>query len=260
MNEGVATPTRRRKARPWMDYALRLVACIVMAAVGYLLLSQSTFILRMRNDVPAFVPGLDGPHSIGLVLAVALSLMPLLAGRRFLGGLMVSAFILSGIGAYWWTLIPWDELITESDFPVTTPPVFGDYVLIALPAVVIAMYVVASRASRLLADAKNRGIDRHEAMKAAAMSYLAGVGSLVAALVGATALWVAMSSGALTTGIRGLPTGMPALLAAAALVVLAWAIGGRKLSWRTLRARQVKVPGAAQLARGKQRAADADFP
>lgn len=209
------------RPRPWGDYALRVLACALLFGSGFSLLSASTFALRMRDDVPAFLPGLTGVQSLAVVVSLALSLLPLLAGRRFLGALLVSGFLLSGIGAYWWTEIPWDELVTESDFVVHKQPDMWRYVQVASPAIVAVFYVAASRASRLRADYLARGVERDEVTTAACASFLAGMGSLVASGALAGALWWMLASGILTRPDAPVPRGAPAVLLAACLAAVA---------------------------------------
>lgn len=231
---------RRRLARPWLDYALRVLCCALLFVSGYLLLSGSTFALRMRNDVPGFVPGLNGPQSIALVLATVLAFLPILAPRRFLRAFMASSVLLAGIGGYWWTTIPWDELITDSGFPATTSPGLLDYALVASPAVLAAFYAVVSRPSRLRADLVNRGAEPAEALKAASASFLAGSALLVACGALAFGLWALMASGAIFEAVAPLPTGVPAIVIAAALVTVAYAL----LSGRVPLASLVRRPSS----------------
>lgn len=212
----VMRPSRQRLARPWVDYGLRLLACGLMFVTGYGLLVTSTFALRMRDDA--------NPGAIALALALVLSLAPLLFGRRFLGALLASSFLLSGIGAYWWTRLPWDELFTKSGFPAREAPTIADYALVAAPAAICAFYVAVSRASRVHADLKSRGVDREEIAPAAAHSFLAGAAALVASALLAGALWLALANGWLL--VRHPLVGVPAIATAGALVALAWVISG----------------------------------
>lgn len=226
-----ATPARsaRRVRRPWGDYALRVLACALLFAGGFSLLAGSPFALRMRDDIPSFVPGLSGVHSLALLLAFLLGFLPLLFGKRYLGAFLVSSFLVAGIGGYWWSLITWDELVTESDFHATTAPDWWRYFQVSTPLIAAVLYVVASRASRMRAEYRNRGADPEEVSHAAAGSFLAGMGSLVVTLALAAGLWQLLASGALTGRPAWVPTGAPAvLLAAAAIGLAAWLLSSRR--------------------------------
>lgn len=220
-------PTRH--ARPWGDYLLRGLASLLLFGSGFSLLATSTFALRMRDDVPALVPGLSGVEGLALLVAGVLAIIPLLFGRRFLGAFLASAFVLSGIGAYWWTLIPWDELVTESDFVTQTSPDWWRYFQVATPLVAAVLYVVASRASRMRAEYRNRGADANEVSQAAASSFLAGMGVLVVTLSFTGVLWQLLATGALLAPPDWVPRGVPALVLAAALVALAWALMSKRV-------------------------------
>lgn len=202
---------------------LRVLACGLLFVSGYVLTAQSTFALRLRDDVPGFVPGMDGAQSIAFAITTLLSVLPLLAGRRFLGVFLVSSFILTGIGAYWWTTVPWDELVKESDFASSRPPRILDYLMVYAPVFTAAFYAAISRASVLRADHLARGVDPHEAKRAAAASFLAGSVALVLSTAMAAALMWLLATGRL----RGIPsfTGAPAIVAAGLLVVLAYVLG-----------------------------------
>lgn len=216
------------KARPWSAYALRILCCALMFVSGYALLTESTFAVRMRNDLPV--------GGIVIALAGALAFFPLLTGRHYLGALLVSAFILSGMGAYWWTTIPWDELIKDSGFPTTLKPTILDYALVASPAIIAAFYGVVSRPSVLRADLKERGADAHEARRAAVTSFLSGATLLVVCGALAGALWWLMASGLIFNAFAPMPTGVPALVIVSALVVVAYALlGGRLPRFRMVR-------------------------
>lgn len=230
----------QRRARPWGDYLLRALACLLLFATGFGLLSTSTFALRMRDDIPPFVPGLDGPQGLALVMALALSLIPLIAGRRFLRTYLLSSFLMSGIGAYWWSSIPWDELITDSDFPASHPPGVMDFALVASPVFLAAFYVALSRVSVVRVDYKNRGVDADEAKRAAAASFLAGAAALVVTTAMSLVLWLALANGWFL--IDHPLKGVPAVVTAGGLVAAAWIVSGRR--WRVkgeaaLRARGV---------------------
>lgn len=209
------------KSRPWTAYVLRVLSCALLFVSGYALLAGSTFALRMRNDAPV--------QTIVVALAGVLSLLPLLFGRRFLGAFLASAFLLSGIGAYWWTTIPWDEFIKDSGFPATTAPRLTDYLLVATPAIIGGFYAVASRASILHADLKNRGADPNEARRAAGASFLAGSALLVLCGALAAGLWALMASGIVFRAVAPMPTGIPALILVGALVTVAYALIARRL-------------------------------
>lgn len=228
-------PTPR--ARPWGDYLLRGFCCLLLAVAGFSLVSTSTFAMRMREDIPGFVPGLDGAQSIALILAFLLAFVPLLARRRFLAAYLACSFVIAGLGAYWWTTIPWDELITESDFPSTGKPIIWDYLLVSLPALVACFYVVASRASQLKTDYRNRGAEPEESARAAAASYLAGVVAFLATVAMAFAMWALLNSGLLSKAYGMLPRGVPAIVLAAALLAVGYALltggkGGRRFRLR----------------------------
>ena len=209
------------KSRPWSAYVLRILCSVLMFLSAYALLGSSTFALRMRGDFPVL--------TIVLGLSAFLAFFPLLFGKRYLGALIASAFLVSGIGAYWWTTIPWDEFIKDSGFPTSSPARFVDYALVASPAVVCAFYAVVSRPSVLRADLKNRGADADEIRSAAAMSFLAGAALLVLCGALAAALWALMASGVAFRAIAPLPTGLPAIVLVAALCTVAYAIVARRL-------------------------------
>lgn len=218
-------------SRPWTAYALRILSCALLFASGYVLLSGSTFGVRMREDLPS--------GAIALALSAVLSLLPLLFGRRFLGAFLVSAFLMSGIGAYWWTTIPWDEFIKDSGFPSGTPPGFADFLLVASPTLIAGFYATTSRASTLMADLKNRGADADEARRAAGQSFLSGAALLVLCAGLAAALWGLMASRVIFDLAAPVPTGVPAIVIVAALVTVAYALIANRLppldprAWRS---------------------------
>lgn len=216
------------KSRPWSAYALRILCSSLLFISGYLLLVNSTFALRLRNDVPV--------HGIVIGVAAVLSFFPLLLGRRYLGGLLVSAFLLAGIGGYWWTTIPWDEFVKDSGFPATERPDLLDYALVASPAIIAAFYAAVSRPSLLRADLKNRGADLDEIRRAASVSFLSGAALLVFCGALAFALWALMSTGLVFRAVAPV-TGVPALILVAALVTVAWALLTRRVPRFRLRAR-----------------------
>ena len=204
-----------------MAYGLRILCCVLMFGCAYALIGGSTFALRMRNDAPI----------TGLVLGVSavLSFLPLLFGRRYLGALVVSGFLIAGIGAYWWTTIPWDELIKDSKFPVESRPRLLDYALVASPAVVIALYAAISRPSTLRADLRARGADPDEIGRAACASFLSGATLLVVCGGLAVAFWALMASGLPFRAFAPMPVGLPALIVVATLVVVSYALLARRL-------------------------------
>lgn len=206
-----------KRARPWGDYALRFVACGLLWGSGFALVAGSTFAFRLRDDVPG------GVTTLAFGLATVLSLVPLLFRKRFLGAFLVSSFLLSGIGAYWWTTIPWDELVTESDFVAQRAPRVLDYMLVMSPVFIAAFYAAVSRASVLRADCLRRGADAHEAKRAAAASFLAGSAALVLATAMTAVLVGALASG----GVRGPDglVGIPAIVLSGLLIVLAYVLG-----------------------------------
>lgn len=208
-------------SRPWSAYALRVLCSVLMFGTGYTLLAQSTFALRLRDDAPV--------TALVLVVAAFLSFLPLAFGRRYLGALLVGGFLLSGLGGYWWTTIPWDELIKESEFGLTTRPTLRDYALIASPAVVCAFYAVVSRPSVLRADLKNRGADDDEIRRAASASFLSGAVLLLACGALAALLWAFMANGLVFRASAPLPVGVPALIVVSALVVVSYALLARRL-------------------------------
>lgn len=234
-----------RKPRPILDYLLRLVACVLLFGVGFGLLATSTFALRMRDDVPAFVPGLDGPQSIALVLSALLAFLPLVAGRRFLAVFIVSGLLVSGLGGYWWTSVPWDELITESNFPAPEPPELVDFAFVAAPVVIAAFYVAGARASQLRADYLRRGADRTEAAKASAAGYLSGVAAFTLASGLALLLWALLAEGTLLRVANGFPRGIPAFVFTAALGAIVYAILGNRVRRRALARVRRPSSGAA---------------
>lgn len=251
------TIVKTKAARPWGDYALRVFVCLLLLASGFVLLSTSTFTLRMREDIPAFMPGLTGPQGLSLIVAAVLSLLPLAFGRRFLGALVVSAFLLAGIGGYWWTTIPWDHFVTKSGFPATTAPRPMDYLLVASPAVIVAFYAVVSRASRLKADLRNRGADEDEVRRATGASFLAGVGVLAVSGALAAGMWALLMGGILQSAPAFLPRGMPAVILAGALLVLAYGLATKRFSfhWERPHVRRPSsdAAGPSGLARNRAR-------
>lgn len=236
------------KARPWSAYLLRILCSTLLFISGYALLANSTFALRLRGDVPV--------HAIVIVVAALLSYLPLAFGRRYLGMMLVSAFLISGIGAYWWTTIPWDEFFKENDFVTEQKPRILDYALVASPAVIAAFYAAVSRASLLRADLKNRGADADEVARAASASFLSGAMLLLVCGALAGALWALMATGLVFRAFAPIPTGIPALIFVAALVAVAWLLlTQRAPRFRSEKARRKNgepseaAPAAGQTAR-----------
>lgn len=228
------------KSRPWTAYLLRILSCLLMFLSAYALLSGSTFALRMRNDLPV--------QTLVLAVSALLAFFPLLLARGFLGGLLVSAFLVAGLGGYWWTTVPWDELVKDSGFPTPKRPALLDYALVASPAVVAAFYAVVSRPSVLRADLKNRGADMDEIRRASAASFFSGAMLLVVCGGLSVALWALMASGLVFAAFAPIPTGVPAIILVAALVTVAYGLLARRLPrFRGHRkARPVAVPQEAR--------------
>lgn len=203
-------------SRPWLAYALRILCCALMFLSAYSLLVGSTFAMRMRQDFPV--------QSLVVALSVILAFSPLLAGRRYLGALLISAFLISGIGGYWWTTIPWDEFVKDSEFPTAQRPGFLEYALVATPAVVAAFYAVVSRPSLLRADLVNRGVEPQEIRSAMTMSFLSGAALLVFCGGLTMVMWQLMSSGIVFAALAPIPQGIPAIILVAALASVAYAL------------------------------------
>jgi hypothetical protein len=217
----------QKKHRPWGDYAFRVVACMLLFASAYGLLAQSTFAHRLRDD--AGMGGVSGAQAIALALAGVLAFLPLLAGKRFLGAFLWSAAVPTIVGAYWWTKVSWDELVSESNFNVMEPAGLWDYVLVATPALIAIFYVAASRASRLKAEYRGRGVDERQVTRAACACYLAGVVVFLAVTGLSIAFWAVLTSGALFGVFALMPTGVPAIVLAAAALTAAIALGAGRL-------------------------------
>lgn len=209
------------RSRPWTAYSLRLLSCGLLFATGYVLLAGSTFAMRMREDMPSTL--------FAIVLAAMLSFVPLLFASRFLSVFLASAFLMSGIGGYWWTTIPWDEFVKDSGFPARTPPGILDYLLVASPPLIGAFYAITSRASHLMSDLKNRGADTHEIHRAAGTSFLSGAALLVLCTLFAGGLWALMATGVVFQAVAPIPTGVPALILVAALITVAYALIARRI-------------------------------
>ena len=216
------------KVRPWGDYAFRVLACALLFGSAFGLLSESTFAYRLRDDAPA-AGGLTGSQTLALAIAATLAILPLLAGKRFLGVFLASSFVAAGMGSYWWTKVSWDELVTETDFTVSEGATVWDYTLVALPALVAVFYVAASRASRLRAEYRARGLDEEQVRRAAWSSWIAGVGLFLGVTAMSLAFWSVLASGVLFATMSQFPTGVPALVAAAALLTVAIALGAGRL-------------------------------
>lgn len=230
------------------DVALRVIFCVLLGAVGFMLLLQSTFAWRMLDHpVPTAHPA---SVVVSLVLALWLAALPLLARQRFLGAYLVSGFLLSGIGAYWWTRVPWDALVTRSDFHVGAAPTFADFAMVAAPAVLAiaawATLVPGRTQARLLAA----GIAPSEARQAGAAARLCGAGAFLAAVALAAAMWAAFAYGLPAVASSSI-SGLPALVAAGALVALASAAWGRRI--RFVRRPSTRAAGRAGPAQSRER-------
>lgn len=232
-----------RSPRPWGDYATRILCCVLLFASGFTLIGNSTFAWRLRDDISP-----TGVQGIAIGLSALLAFLPLAFGRRYLGALLVSGFLMSGMGAYWWTTIPWDELIKETDFTSTQPPGFLRYVHIASPAIVALLYVAASSASRMRADHVGRGVDEDEASHAAAASFLAGMGVIAVCMTLAMAMWSLLAAGTLQALGRAVPTGLPAILLAAGILAGSYLLASRP--WRPSGGPRVKRPSRSGAGRG----------
>ncbi|GEM_PF-6660429 len=238
-----------RRPVAWGDYASRLLSCALLFLTGFVLVANSPFAMRMRNDIPLSLWGFDGPQSIALIVAAVLSVIPLLAGPAFLGTFLTCGWLMSGMGAYWWTLIPWDEWITDSGFPTSTPPGLTDFILVAGPALVATLHVILARVSRLRRDAKERGVDEEETRRAAAAAFLTGGATLVLAFGLAAVLWLLLGGG-LGSVQWGL-VGLPALVVCAAVTCAAWAISTRRA--RKLALRRPSPDAADRAGRARSR-------
>ena len=228
------------KARPWSAYALRILCSALLFVSGYALLSGSTFAYRIRDDVPV--------QLIVIAISAFLSFLPILFASRYLGAFLVSGFILSGIGGYWWTTIPWDEFFKESNFAAGREPALLDYALVASPALIAAFYAAVSRASILRADLKNRGADADEVRRAASVSFLSGAALLLLCGGLAFLLWALMATGVVFAAVAPVPTGVPALVLVAALVAVSWFLFSRRLPSFRRRARPAPAPAVAAAA------------
>lgn len=171
----------------------RLGSCAALAAAGYALLSRSTFAARLRDDVPALVPGLTGPESVALALGLMLGFLPMWSERQRLPLYLVAAFLLSGIGAYGWTGVPWDELITEGNFNVAGAPLLRHFALVSLPAALVGAELALARTSGMLDDQLARGADRPEALAAARASRAGALAFTLACMALASVLWLFLS-------------------------------------------------------------------
>lgn len=221
-------PKLLEKPRPWGERALRIVFALLLVGACYQLLAQSTFAWRLRNDVPYGVGGLV------FGLALLLGLLPLALGRRYVGAYLASGFAATALGAYWWTTIPWEEVVTETNFNLETPPGPWEYLMVASPMFLAAAYVALSRWSTLRADLLARGADRREASRAAATSFLVGVLVLVATTAFAGAFAGLLMMGLLSGGLPGAAVLSAPLAVVLALVVMAGALlaYGRRLAVR----------------------------
>jgi hypothetical protein len=204
---------------------------------AYGLLSGSTFAARMRGDFPV--------QTLVLVSSAVLSFAPLLLGRKYLGALLVTAFLVSGIGGYWWTTIPWDEFVKDSGFP--TPERADDvwdHILVASPVLVAALYAAVSHPIALRADLKERGADMVEIQSAAITSLLASAVLFVVCVGLGVALWMLLASGIVLATAAPIPTGFPALVLAAAFIAVVWAFLAARVTWS--RGRKMRALGSTK--------------
>lgn len=226
----------------WGDVMLRVLFSGLLLIASYQLLAQSTFAWRIREDVPTGVGGLI----FGLSALFALG--PLLFGRHYLDAFVVSAFTVTLLGAYWWTTIPWEELITETNFTVEGAPGPMDYLLIVSPAFLAVAYTALSRWSRVRTDLLTRGADSDQVRRAAAASFLGGA----VALIAATATGAAFI-GLLVLGVlQAAPdffAGVPGVVGAVIVIGLALALIGR----RPRRARVKRPSGREARPEGQER-------
>lgn len=217
---------KERAPRAWGELGMRVLFSVLLLVAGYQLLAQSTFAWRLREDVPAGVNGLV------FGLSALLAGLPLLLGRRYLGAYMLSGLVFAALGAYWWTAIPWEETITETNFTVPEPARVQDYLLVASPAFLAAAYVALSRWSRLRADLIGRGADKQQVRDAAAASFLGGAVALLATLAASAAFVVALALGLPEAAANALPAGVPAVVGSVLLVGGVLALLGHALRAR----------------------------
>jgi len=214
-----------------LERTVRVVASIGLFLSATHLLMRSTFRMRLRDDIPAILPGVSGVESAILVLGLILAIVPLLAGRRFVPAFLMSAFIATGLGAYWWTRVPWDELITESDFATTSPPGLLDFLLVASPLLVFAAAWALIAPLRQAADWTARGVDAAEAERTGRSSTTAGALLVVAALAAPAGVWLAHRF--LWGG--SLPQLLPGGVAFIGFALLALGVGGWLVSDESVR-------------------------
>lgn len=205
-----------------LDRFARVAASLGLFAVTFVLLDRSPFRSRLREDVPSVVPGLPGVEGLVLVAALVLATAPLLAGRRFVGAFLVSSFFASGIGAHWWTLLPWEDLVKESRFPGAEPPGLTGYLMVASPILILAAYCAVAAPLRMLADWEARGVDPSEAVRAAQGTAAAGVAALGGSLVLVVVMWFALSRGVQTVLVGVLPGGVSLAAGVAFAGAAAW--------------------------------------
>jgi hypothetical protein len=221
------TPATRR---PWADYGLRLLFSTLLALACFQLLAQSTFAWRMREDIPTGVGG------IAAALAAILGFLPLAFGRRYLGAYVVCGGLAAALGAHWWSTIPWEELITETNFQTDQPPGLWDYAMVVSPAFLSVSYAALSRWSALRADLLARGAEPAQASQAAAGSFLGGALALVAtSLAGGAFIALLLGGLAAPRDLFGVPAVVGVVLAALVVAAAVALFGRRWPRWRDLR-------------------------
>lgn len=202
---------------------LRILFCVLLLLASHALIAQSPYAVRLHDGLPVPV------DLLVVALATVLALAPLLARRRFLGAYMLSAGLVSAVGGYWFTLVPWDRvLLTRQSFGLHLPQGWGDYLLVALPMFLATSYAALSRWSRIREDLLSRGADTDQVRHAAASSFLAGAGALCVACVASLAFVALLVDGALLMRAPDILQG-PQGVALAVLVVGAaiWTMGRR---------------------------------
>lgn len=243
-----------RAPRAWGEIGLRVLFSALLLFAGYQLLAQSTFAWRLREDVPA------GVGTIIFGFSAFFAFLPLLMGRRYLGAYLLSGLMFSALGAYWWTMIPWEEVVTETNFTITDPPRLQDYLLVASPAALAAAYVALSRWSRMRADLLGRGADVDQVRRAAAASFLGGAVALLAAAA-ASGAFVALLAAGLPQRAAALPAGVPVVVLSVLLVAGVLQLYGRRS--RRGRAAAATAPaggGGGGVTRPSGRAEDSEAP
>lgn len=217
----------RKRIFPIADYGLRILFSVLLVGASFQLLAQSTFAWRLRNDAPG------GAMALALGLSALAGVLPLASGRRYLRAYVVCATVVTLLGAYWWTTIPWEETITETNFNLEQPPTLWDHLMAASPAFLAVAYAALSGWSALRADMLSRGVDRAQADQAAAASFLGGGVALVAATAAAF-VFIALLAGGLAQPRMMLP--LPSVVSAVLGVLVlggALALLGRR--WPRLR-------------------------